>query len=191
MTEFGTRLKNLRIGLNLTQDEAAAAINVSKQAISKWENGHGLPDVSSLSALAGLYGTTVDYLLTGEEKVRVEKEVEIVEVEKEKVVEVEKQLTKDMLTAILVQYKRWYFTAYGWVVFSPLFFAVGIVMFVLALPNFSNELIAPLIVGIMFILLGIGHICIGVFYGRKKIKIIKEEIHQKTCKEISFWGFKD
>ncbi|MDE5601144.1 MAG: helix-turn-helix domain-containing protein, partial [Clostridia bacterium] len=151
MTEFGTRLKDLRICHNMTQDEAAAAISVSKQAISKWENDRGLPDVASLGALAELYGTTIDYLLTGEEKVRVEKEVEIVEVEKEKIVEVEKQLTKDMLTAILVQYQRWSFTAYGWVVFSPFLFAAGIVMLVLALPNFSNALIAPLIVGIMFI----------------------------------------
>ena len=191
MAEFGNRLRDLRIAHNMSQDEVAAAINVTRQAISKWETDHGLPDVTSLGTLAELYGTTIDYLLTGEEKVRIEKEIEVVEVEKEKIVEVEKEVTQERLTALWVNYKRWYFSAYGWVVFSPFLFAVGIFMLSLALPNFSNALIAPLIVGIMFILLGIAYICIGVFYSRKKIKKIKEDIYLKTGKEVSFWGYKD
>ena len=93
MADFGTRLKDLRIEYGLTQEEVADKICVTKQAVSKWENGLSLPDVAALGSLAELYNTTVDYLLTGEEKVRVEKEVEVVE--KIETVEVEKPLSEE------------------------------------------------------------------------------------------------
>ncbi|MBD5091947.1 MAG: helix-turn-helix domain-containing protein [Clostridiales bacterium] len=103
MAEFGNRLRDLRIAHNMSQDEVAAAINVTRQAISKWETDHGLPDVASLGTLARLFNTTVDYLLTGEEKVRIEKEVEIVE--REKVVERERPLSYDEKERLLFKFR--------------------------------------------------------------------------------------
>ena len=194
MEEFGTRLRNLRTGLNLTQDEAAAEINVSKQAISKWENGHGLPDISSLSALAGLYGTTIDYLLTGEEKVRVEEKIEVVEIEKEKIVEVEKPLSKESQTALLNHYQRTILSSYGWVGFSPLYFAMGCWMISIYSKAVSNKVSDKYSV---FLILGIFVMLFSVvifIWGLRRIpkcKEVKKEIEEKTGKEIGFWGYKD
>lgn len=63
MTEIYKRLKQLRIEHNLTQTEVATALNVTTQAVSKWESQTTLPDISQLVPLADFYGVTVDYLL--------------------------------------------------------------------------------------------------------------------------------
>lgn len=60
---FGERLKNYRKAKNFTQEELAAKINVSGQAVSKWEKGDCLPDVYNLKLLARLYRVTIDNLL--------------------------------------------------------------------------------------------------------------------------------
>ena len=63
---LGARLQRLRKAKNMTQDEAAERLNVSPQAISKWENDQSCPDIMLLPQIAELYGTTTDILLKGE-----------------------------------------------------------------------------------------------------------------------------
>lgn len=60
---FGERLKQQRKAKNLTQDEVAAKVGVSGQAVSKWEKGECLPDVYNLKMLGLLYRVSVDSLL--------------------------------------------------------------------------------------------------------------------------------
>lgn len=54
--------------LALSQEGLGEILGVSRQAVSKWENGETLPDVMRLKSMAKLYGTTVDYLLSQEEE---------------------------------------------------------------------------------------------------------------------------
>ena len=54
----------LRRGSNMTQIELAEKLNYSDKAISKWERGESVPDVSVLKTIADLFGVTVDYLIT-------------------------------------------------------------------------------------------------------------------------------
>jgi AbrB family looped-hinge helix DNA binding protein len=49
-----------------TQEEVAEKINVSRQAVAKWENGDSLPDIDNCMALAKLYDVTLDNLVNGE-----------------------------------------------------------------------------------------------------------------------------
>ncbi len=56
-------LRTLRNERGYTQTEVAAALNLTSQAVSKWENGSGMPDVTQLVPLAEFYGVTVDCLL--------------------------------------------------------------------------------------------------------------------------------
>ncbi|MGN0985736.1 MAG: helix-turn-helix domain-containing protein [Candidatus Enterenecus sp.] len=63
---LGMRIGELRRARGLTQEEVAEKLGVSSQAVSKWENDQSCPDIMSLPALAGLLGTTVDALLSGE-----------------------------------------------------------------------------------------------------------------------------
>ena len=64
---FGEKLKKLRTDKELTQEELAEILYVSRTAISKWESGRGFPNIESLKAIAKFFGVTVDALLSGEE----------------------------------------------------------------------------------------------------------------------------
>ena len=62
----GALIRQLRTAMHLTQRELAERIHVSDKAVSKWERGHGCPDISLLTALADVFGTDVRVLLAGE-----------------------------------------------------------------------------------------------------------------------------
>ena len=65
--EFNEKLQQLRKQRELTQEELAEKLFVSRTAVSKWESGRGYPNIDSLKALAKFYGVTIDELLSGEE----------------------------------------------------------------------------------------------------------------------------
>lgn len=60
---LGQKIKEIRKRLGLSQEQLADILNVSRQAITKWENDGGLPDVSNLAKLAKVFNISVDYLL--------------------------------------------------------------------------------------------------------------------------------
>ena len=60
---FGEKLKEIRKRFGLTQEKLSGLIHVSRQAITKWENDEGLPDITNLQELSKLFGITIDYLL--------------------------------------------------------------------------------------------------------------------------------
>ena len=60
---IGTKIRDLRKARGLTQEQVAAAIGVSKPAVSKWESNNGYPDITLLAPLARFFETTVDCLL--------------------------------------------------------------------------------------------------------------------------------
>ncbi len=64
--ETANRLLQYRKKFNLSQEELAAKIGVSRQAISKWERAEASPDTDNLILLADIYGVTLDELLKGE-----------------------------------------------------------------------------------------------------------------------------
>lgn len=59
---FSKNLRRLRLAKNMTQEQAASALGVSAQSISRWECGTTLPDVTMLPAIAKLYCVTIDDL---------------------------------------------------------------------------------------------------------------------------------
>ena len=65
--ELNEKLQQLRKQKNLTQEELAQALYVSRTAISKWESGRGYPSIDSLKAIAKFFGISVDELLSGEQ----------------------------------------------------------------------------------------------------------------------------
>ena len=64
---IGNRIAMLRRQRGLKQDELAQMLNVSPQAVSKWENDQSCPDISLLPQLAAILGITVDELLSGKQ----------------------------------------------------------------------------------------------------------------------------
>lgn len=62
---LGRRIARLRLGKTATQERLAKELNVSPQAVSKWENDINYPDISLLPDLARFLGVSVDELLSG------------------------------------------------------------------------------------------------------------------------------
>lgn len=67
---FEKVLKEYRKQLGLSQEKMAEKINVSRQAITKWESGAGMPDITNLKAISDLFQVSIDDLLL-EKKVAV------------------------------------------------------------------------------------------------------------------------
>lgn len=65
--EFNEKLQQLRKQNNLTQEQLAKQLYVSRTAISKWESGKGYPNIESLKCIAKLFSVSIDELLSGEE----------------------------------------------------------------------------------------------------------------------------
>ena len=63
------RITELRKVKNISQNEIAKALSVSRQAVSKWETGQTLPDSLNLIKLADLLETDIEYLTTGRQVV--------------------------------------------------------------------------------------------------------------------------
>ena len=62
---IGERIAELRKEHNISQGQLASAMDVSRQAVSKWENDLSSPDAMNLIRLADLLDTDIEYLTTG------------------------------------------------------------------------------------------------------------------------------
>ena len=63
---FGERLQAVRRKNGLTQEEFAAQLKVSRQAVSKWESSRGYPEIEKILYICNRYGTTMDELFADE-----------------------------------------------------------------------------------------------------------------------------
>lgn len=66
--EFANRLYELRKKAGLSQEELAAALDVTRQTVSKWEVGDSTPDLAKLVALGAFFGISLDALVLGAER---------------------------------------------------------------------------------------------------------------------------
>ena len=72
---IGERITSLRRDAELSQGQLAAILEVSRQAVSKWENDQTSPDTLKLIRLADVLKTDVEYLATGRKKEPIVQEV--------------------------------------------------------------------------------------------------------------------
>ena len=64
---LSANISKLRKGKGITQEQLAAALNISSQAVSKWETGVSQPDTMTLPLIADYFGVSIDYLFYGQE----------------------------------------------------------------------------------------------------------------------------
>lgn len=62
---FGEQIKDIRKQHNMTQEEFSQKLNVSRQAISNWENNRNLPDIEMLILVAEVFNVSLDQLILG------------------------------------------------------------------------------------------------------------------------------
>lgn len=72
---IGETIKNLRTQQHITQEQLAEALEVSPQAVSRWENATTFPDISVLPVIANYFDVTTDYLL-GVDAIHKQKEID-------------------------------------------------------------------------------------------------------------------
>ena len=90
---FGERFARFRKQKGLTQEDIADKVNISAQAVSKWENDISLPDITTLPLLSDILGVTIDELL-GKKRNQ-----EVVVVEEAKRKDINKMLLKIRVTS--------------------------------------------------------------------------------------------
>ncbi|SHK64369.1 helix-turn-helix domain-containing protein [Hespellia stercorisuis] len=66
---IGPKLKEARMKSDLTQEQVAEEVMVSRQTISNWENEKSYPDIMSIVKLSDLYSVSLDELLKGDQKI--------------------------------------------------------------------------------------------------------------------------
>lgn len=122
---LGERITELRKEQNISQGQLAKALEVSRQAVSKWENDQSSPDTLKLIRLAEVLNTEVEYLATGQKPVYESPPIVVNVVEKvDKVVEKVVPLETPVIRKVVrYRYRR-----------NPLeYAAIGIGAFVLGL----------------------------------------------------------
>jgi transcriptional regulator with XRE-family HTH domain len=107
---IGERIISLRNERNISQGQIAKALNVSRQAVSKWENDLSSPDTLNLIRLADLLNTDVEYLATGKLLPPSPSSAPIVVnlvKHEDRIVEVEKIVEKPVVKRVIrVKYRR-------------------------------------------------------------------------------------
>lgn len=75
--QLGKKIKQLRKLSGMTQEQLAEKLNVSRQALSKWENGTSMPDIESVMRISTLFQISLDELLYKEEAKMKEQKTQI------------------------------------------------------------------------------------------------------------------
>lgn len=79
MQTIGDRLALLRIEQNMTMEQVAKAIGVTKASVSRWETGERTPRKEYIQAYAYYFDTSVDWILNGDEEVDLNKRLDLIE----------------------------------------------------------------------------------------------------------------
>lgn len=103
---IGERITSLRKARNISQVQLARLMDVTRQAVSKWENDLTAPDTLKLIQLADVLDTDVEYLATGNHT-PIQTKTEVVTVEKPVEIIVEKVIEKPITVEKIVEVPRY------------------------------------------------------------------------------------
>lgn len=115
MNTVGRNIQKLRQTKKVTQEEIAAALNVTRQAISSWENGKTQPDIDTLQRLSAYFEVSMEELIYGEKRpgiVCAAKEVNMGKVAKT-------GITFGTCLAMVISYYAWH--SIGWAILHGIF----------------------------------------------------------------------
>lgn len=109
---LGERLLNLRKSKQLSQEEVAEKLDVTRQTISKWETDQSTPDFDKIVPLCELYGITSDELLTGNKRIDNEEKTNNISSNEENML-IKKKRAKGIGIGVIL-----YFVAVVWIMIS-------------------------------------------------------------------------
>lgn len=141
---FSEKLFTLRKANNLTQEQLAEKLDISRQSISKWESGQAIPEIEKIIALSTIFDVTTDYLLKSSEiddlsiKTKMlEKQQQIILIQEQK----HKQILKCILYSIAIymiffaiyfigHFHFWYWVANPSIFFAGFLIVTAIIIFI-------------------------------------------------------------
>lgn len=147
--EFAEKLTMLRKGSELTQEQLAERLNVSRQSVSKWESGQVIPEVDKIVELSRAFHVTLDYLLKPSDIDELSVKTDMLEQQQKQLLDLEQKRTKlyknIMYSAAIyliffaaVFAEHYFFFTLGWeiwgkpVIFAEFLIAAAVVIFVWA-----------------------------------------------------------
>lgn len=89
--DISEKILQLRKANNLTQEELAEQVNVSRQTVSKWESGQTIPEIEKIVTMSGIFHVTTDYLLKPSELDELSIKAEVLEKQQQALVEENKK----------------------------------------------------------------------------------------------------
>ena len=103
------KLLNLRKAHNLTQEQLAEQLNVSRQSISKWESGQCIPDADKLKLLSDIFNVSIDFLLKPSELDALTLKAESLENQQRNLENTirKKEKTKNIILHMVVSFCHW------------------------------------------------------------------------------------
>ena len=105
---IGSNIKKLRKNKDMTQEQLAQALFVTRQAVERWETGKDEPDIEMLKAIAGALDATVEEVIYGEKKTGAMGNVKI------SWGSAEKGITFGAALAMVISYVQW--RSIGWAI---------------------------------------------------------------------------
>lgn len=115
MNQVGNNLKKLRKAKGITQEQLAEQLNVTRQAVSSWENGINQPDVETLARLAEYFGVTVEELIYGKKEGQAGGSASVIEVGKSSS---KAGIGFGAVLAMVISYTHW--QSIGWAILHGL-----------------------------------------------------------------------
>lgn len=116
-TDIGTKIKDARTAAQLTQEQVAETLGVSRQTVSNWENDRTYPDILSVIKMSDLYAVSLDHLLKDRKEEPMSDYTTFLE-ESTNVVRSKNRLAKIILTAVYLGIWALGLFVY-WVLMSP------------------------------------------------------------------------
>ena len=152
--QIGNIISQYRQNQKMTQEEFAARLGVTPQAVSKWENDQGFPETEKLLQLSNVFERSIDFLLKDEKTTNAGNERGY-------------YVSKEMATAYIANQKK-----------ISLYIGIGFMSWALTgIPYvmFTANLTWRYLGMAVFIITGIGSFVLGSFSEQEQYKVLKEE----------------
>ena len=135
--DFSERLLTLRKSLDLTQEQLAEKLNVSRQSVSKWESGQSVPELDKIVALSVIFGVTTDSLLKPSEMTELSVKTELLEKQQQQMLVRERKRSHIIRCIAYSMFTAAYFVGHFYfaiwnpsVIFAEFLIATAIVIFI-------------------------------------------------------------
>lgn len=104
--DFSEKLLTLRKAKDLTQEQLAEKLNVSRQSVSKWESGQAVPELEKIVAMSVVFDVTTDYLLKSSEIDDLSVKTEMLEKQQQQMIvrEQKRQKIRECVLYVIVIY---------------------------------------------------------------------------------------